>query len=375
MKIGIMTFWWSEDNYGQLLQCYALQKYLRDQGHDPFLIRYDPRNDYVPTPLYRKLLKALNPVKLVGYLSFQRRKYLSSKEYTTHNRQFSIFRDTYLKQSEQIYYSYDELKANPPQADCYIVGSDQVWNFSNGALQKVKKLVHAYFLDFGSDSIIRMAYAASWGREQIPDNFVDEIQPLLKKFQKVSVREKSGIDICRRCGYETAQWVCDPTLLLDAEVYRRIYRDSNVTASQKPYVLFYYLDNGGKFDKKSVFRFAQERNLDVRYISANMNMDAYEKTYATIPEWLFLVDNAQYVITNSFHCCVFSILFRKQFGAIALTGTYSGMNSRLQSLFEMTGCGERYIKDGDFSVLEEYVIAKDFFPTTIDDIFSSRKTS
>lgn len=124
-----------------------------------------------------------------------------------------------------------------------------------------------------------------------------------------------------------------------------------MTASQKPYVLFYYLDNGGKFDKKSVFRFAQERNLDVRYISANMNMDAYEKTYATIPEWLFLVDNAQYVITNSFHCCVFSILFRKQFGAIALTGTYSGMNSRLQSLFEMTGCGERYLKDDNFSVL------------------------
>ena len=330
MKIGIMTFWWSEDNYGQLLQCYALQKYLRDQGHDPFLIRYDPRNDYVPTPLYRKLLKALNPVQLAGYLSLKRRMYLSSKEYTTHNRQFSIFRDTYLKQSEQIYYSYDELKANPPQADCYIVGSDQVWAFSNGALQKVKKLVHAYFLDFGSDSIIRMAYAASWGREQIPDNFVDEIQPLLKKFQKVSVREKSGIDICRRCGYETAQWICDPTLLLDAEVYRRIYRDSNVTASQ---------------------RFAQERNLDVRYISANMNMDAYEKTYATIPEWLYLVDNAQYVITNSFHCCVFSILFRKQFGAIALTGKNSGMNSRLQSLFEMTGCGERYIKDGDFSTL------------------------
>lgn len=353
MKIGIMTFWWSEDNYGQLLQCYALQKYLRDQGHDPFLIRYDPRNDYVPTPLYRKLLKALNPVKLAGFLVSKRKKYLAGKEYIVNNRQFSAFRDTYLKQSERIYYSYDELKANPPQADCYIVGSDQVWNFWRVKLSKCKNLVHAYFLDFGKAETKRIAYAASWGREQIPDEFVSEIAPLLKKFQKVSVREKSGIDICRRCGYETAQWVCDPTLLLDAEVYRRIYRDSNVTASQKPYVLFYYLDNGGKFDKKSVFRFAQERNLDVRYISANMNMDAYEKTYATIPEWLYLVDNAQYVITNSFHCCVFSILFRKQFGAIALTGTYSGMNARLQSLFEMTGCGARYINDDDFSVMSE----------------------
>ncbi len=258
-----------------------------------------------------------------------------------------------MKQSEQIYYSYDELKANPPQADCYIVGSDQVWNFGGVKLSKCKNLVHAYFLDFGKAETKRIAYAASWGREQVPNEFVSEIAPLLKKFQKVSVREKSGIDICRRCGYEAAQWVCDPTLLLDAEVYREIYRNTNVSAPQKPYVLFYYLDNGGRFDKKSVFQFAQERNLDVRYISANMNMDAYEKTYATIPEWLCLVDNAQYVITNSFHCCVFSILFRKQFGAIALTGTYSGMNSRLQSLFEMTGCGERYLRNGDFSVMSE----------------------
>lgn len=353
MKIGIMTFWWSEDNYGQLLQCYALQKYLRDQGHDPFLIRYDSRKDYVPTPLYWKLLKVLNPVKLAGYLSLKRRKYLSAKEYVVHNRQFSSFRDTYLKQSEWIYHSYDELKANPPEADCYVVGSDQLWNFGNIPLRRVKKLIHAYFLDFGSDSVIRMAYVASWGQEQIPDDFISEIVPLLKKFQKVSVREKSGINICRRCGYETAQWVCDPTMLVNAKVYRGIYQYNNVSVPQKPYVLFYYLDNGGRFDKKSVFQFAQERNLDVRYISANMNMDAYEKTYATIPEWLCLVDNAQYVITNSFHCCVFSILFRKQFGAIALTGTYSGMNSRLQSLFEMTGCGERYIKDDDFSVLDK----------------------
>lgn len=358
MKIGIMTFWWSEDNYGQLLQCYALQKYLRDQGHDPFLIRYDPRNDYTATPLYRKLLKALNPVKLAGYLSFQRRKYLSAKEYTIHNRQFGLFRDTYLKQSEQIYYSYDELKANPPGADCYIVGSDQVWNFWGVKLSKCKNLVHAYFLDFGKAETKRIAYAASWGREQIPDDFISEIAPLLKKFQKVSVREKSGINICRQCGYETAQWVCDPTMLVNAEVYRGIYQYNNVSVPQKPYVLFYYLDNGGKFDKKSVFQFAQERNLDVRYISANMNMDAYEKTYATIPEWLCLVDNAQYVITNSFHCCVFSILFEKQFGVISLTGKYSGMNSRLQSLFEMTDCGERYIKDGDFSVLDERYVPK-----------------
>lgn len=350
MKIGIMTFWWSQDNYGQILQCYALQKYLRDAGYDPFLIRYDPRNDS-SMDLCGKLLKAMNPVRLARYLSYTRRKYLAAKEYACHNRQFSIFRNIYLKQSEEVYHSYDELKANPPEAELYIAGSDQIWNFGEMKLQQAKNLLHAYFLDFGNPEIKRISYAASWGKKCISDDFAEEIKPLLEKFDYVSVREKTGVDICRQCGCEIARWVRDPTLLLDVEAYRSLYRENDVVAPQKPYLLFYYLDNGGKFNKDLVFRFAKVRGLDVVYVSGNMNFDRYEKTYATIPEWLCLVDNAEYVVTNSFHACVFSILFGKQFAAIELTGKQSGMNLRLQSLFEMTGCGERYIKDDDFSVL------------------------
>lgn len=73
------------------------------------------------------------------------------------------------------------------------------------------------------------------------------------------------------------------------------------------------------------------------------------------------MDNAEYVITNSFHCCVFSVLFEKKFAAIKLNGLNSGMNSRLESLFEMTGCGERYITDTDFKILDKsYSVDKDF---------------
>lgn len=352
MKIGIMTFWWSQDNYGQILQCYALQKYLRDAGHEPFLIRYDPGTDYAPTPLYRKLLKALNPVRLAGYLSFKRRRRLAAKEYAVHDRQFGAFRDRYLKQSERIYRSYGELKENPPEADCYIVGSDQVWNFYTAKLSRCRNLVHAYFLDFGKPEAKRISYAASWGKDFIPDDFAEEIKPLLERFDFVSVREKTGIGVCRRCGCETARWVCDPTLLLDAGTYRSLYRENNAAAPRKPYLLFYYLDNGGTFDRDSVFRFAEAKGLDVVYVGGNMNFDRYEKTYASIPQWLCLVDNAGYVVTNSFHACVFSILFGKRFGAVRIDGIGAGMNSRLGSLFEMTGCGERYVTENDFSVLD-----------------------
>lgn len=99
-----------------------------------------------------------------------------------------------------------------------------------------------------------------------------------------------------------------------------------------------------------------------------MNMDAYAKTYAIIPEWLCLIDNDKYVVTNSFHCCVFSIWFEKQFGVISLTGKYPGMNSRLQSLFEMTGCEVRYIKDSDFSVLGTNFTLKNIVLQTVVNI-------
>ena len=80
LKIGILTFWWSNDNYGQLLQCYALQKYLRDAGHDAFLIRYDSRKDFIRTPFILRCLKALNPVLLCKFLQYKIQHKINSKK-------------------------------------------------------------------------------------------------------------------------------------------------------------------------------------------------------------------------------------------------------------------------------------------------------
>lgn len=107
--------------------------------------------------------------------------------------------------------------------------------------------------------------------------------------------------------------------------------------------------------------FGREKNLEVQYVTGNACIDNFTKNFSTVSEWLCLVDNAEYVVTNSFHCCVFSILFGKKFAAIKLDGINSGMNSRLESLFEMTGCGERYITDKDFKILDEfYSVNMDF---------------
>lgn len=352
MKIGILTFWWSKDNYGQLLQAYALQKYLRDRGHDAYLIRYRPEGDMKRTPLALRLIKAFNPAKLARYLAYRMRRRAAEREYAEHDRQFDVFREKYIAWSDAVYASYEELRENPPEADCYIVGSDQVWNFGAVPFARCRGAVHAYFLDFGPPETKRIAYAASWGRETLPDAYAREIQPLLARFSYIGVREKSGAALCARCGRDGAEWVRDPTLLLGAETYRALYRAENARAPEAPYVLFYYLENGGAFDKEAVFAFARARALAVQYVGGNMNTDSYKKNYAAVPEWLSLVDHAEYVVTNSFHCCVFSLLFGKRFGAVRLTGTAAGMNTRLASLFELTGCPERYVTETDFSALE-----------------------
>ncbi|WP_295800876.1 polysaccharide pyruvyl transferase family protein [uncultured Treponema sp.] len=351
LKVGILTFWWSNDNYGQLLQCYALQKYLRDAGHDAFLIRYNSQNDFTRSPVFIRLLKALNPILLFKYLNYRVNSRKSIVEAKLHDRHFIDFRNKYIVQSEKIYSSYSELKENPPEADVYIAGSDQVWNFSFCKnIKKCRNLIHAYFLDFGKPETKRISYAASWSCSDLYPDIIEEIRPLIAKFDYVSVREKGGIELCRKCGYENAELVPDPTLLLSAEDYRKIYSENKINVPHKPYLLLYMLSNACDFDIDNVYDFAAEKNLDVIYVTGNSKIDRYKKKYATIPEWLYLVDNAEYVVTNSFHCCVFSLILKKKFGVVPLKGDFSSMNVRIDSLLEDFGLKSR-IFSGDFEKL------------------------
>lgn len=357
MKIGILTFWWSEDNYGQLMQCYALQKYLRNMGHEVFLIRF--RDVYKPqTPFYKRVMKAFNPIKLYNFIRNRIRNRRVLAEQKNHNRSFDTFRAKYISMSEHFYGSFAELKNNPPEADIYIVGSDQVWNPQCVGYNTIESL-HAYFLDFGSKNTKRMSYAASFGQTSLSPEIQETITPLLQKFHYVSVREESGVRICKTCGCDIAEWVPDPTMLLSAEDYRKLYEDSNIQKPSKKYLLLYMLGNECDFDIKNVYDFAQRKGIEVVYVTGNLVLDRYPKQFATIPEWLCLLDNAEYVITNSFHCGVFATLFHKQFGIVALAGSFAGMNARIESLFELRGTGKRYVTNDDFSVLDMDYEVKD----------------
>lgn len=368
MKIGIQTFWWGPDNYGEQLQLYALQKFLKKKGHDAYLIRYYMPNDLPKEKLnIGKIYKAFNPYKLIKFINRQLIGKKSVQQNTLNPRYFELFREKFINMSP-IYSNYRELKTNPPEADVYIAGSDQIWNpdCAMNNITTCSDIVRGYFLDFGGDNIRRISYAASFGQKSISDEWRDFISPLLNKFYWVSVREKSGVSISKKCmNVETSNspvWVCDPTLLLDAEDYRDLYNNgfqmdnktplNVINHEQEDYIVFYYVNNGGKFNINSVYEFARKNNLKVYYISANGQIDKFQKVYPNLLQWLELVDHAKYVITNSFHCCVFSIIFHKQFAAIPITGAASGMNERLTSLFEICKIQPR-ILNVDFSILNE----------------------
>ena len=340
MKIGILTFWWSEDNYGQILQSYALQQYLKKLGHDPFLIRYDIRKDF------NKAL--LLYIKVDEFFRKLCSKNKDKKTTDSSNRRFKEFQASHISMTPQIYNSYEDLCRTLPDADIYIVGSDQVWNYS----YYPKKVMNAYFLDFNIPSHARFSFAASWGKESIDDKHAHYIAPMLSRFHYVGVREESGIEICRKCKYPAAEWVPDPTMLLTAGEYRKLYKSYNIPTNPNKYLLLYILINKTDFDIEEVYGFAASKGLEVILITGNNFQSEHEPKDATIPEWISLIDNAEYVITNSFHCGIFCTIFNKQYGIIPLAGNNSKMNTRMNSLFSRYHIESRYIRNHDFSILD-----------------------
>ena len=343
-----MTFWWSEDNYGQLLQCYALQKYLQDMGHDAYLIRYDPREDYVKSSIWEKAIKALDPVKLQKFLLFKKRKIVDMLEKHDSLRDFLGFRNRHIRQSEKIYYSYKELVEDPPDADMYIVGSDQVWNTFPVPTKRVINRMNAYLLNFGNSLIKKISYAASFGKQkdELDSDFINLFSSLLKNFEYVSVREKSGLEICRQCGIDDAELVPDPTMLLSADAYRNLYIDNKIKYFKKyykPYCLLYLLGNETDFPIRDIYDWFSDKNIEIVYVPGNFQYDNYKKNYVTIPEWIYLLEHAECIITNSYHCAVFSIIFKKTFGVIPLVKNYENMNTRFDTLFQLLEIKKTFI--------------------------------
>ena len=341
MKIGIITYSYSKDNYGQILQCWALQSVIKSLGHSPRLIRYKNFKPIIKKKKTEKLLKIflIYPViiSLINKRKFLRLQRLAVlNEERNKQRDFNTFKQRYIQSFEREYSDVDELRINPPEADCYITGSDQVWG---GSL--LNENTKAFFLDFGNPNIPRIAYAASFGTDNYPEKTSDILKMMLRPFTAISVREESGVPICKQCG-KKAIMTLDPTLLVPRIDYERLITDEK----EDDYIFIYSLN---VFDKKQVNwnklrKYAKDNHLRIvvtqssGYIVGDEIFDGVEYRYASIEEWLCLIKHAKFVVTPSFHGIVFSYIFQTPFVfAPILKEKYSKGNNRIYNLCSLLG--------------------------------------
>lgn len=333
MKIGIITFWDSDDNYGQQLQCFALQQYLREQGHEPFLIRYRP----TPPPASRIKL-----TKLFTYIAHFRQYfnfYLDKKrtqKYENQNgvgqRDFEKFRRENLLMTQAVYDS-QMLMENPPEADAYICGSDQIWG---GDLM--------YYMPFVPQSKLKISFAPSFGGTN-PFATVNakEIKRLLNEYKFISVREKSGAELLHKQGFVNAVQVPDPTLLPSIDVYDSIAQET--IPGKRAFI--YLLGNRLCCGVEDIIEYINKKGMECTYVASQGQIDRFPKQHLSIGEWINSIKKAELVITNSFHCVVFSLLYHRPFIFIPLAGSFARMNDRLYDILGKCGLENR-IYNGNF---------------------------
>ena len=336
-QVGILTYHFA-DNYGAVLQAYALQHALEELGCVASFVDYDP--DYVARG--GSFVIPINRARLRANLITAYQKYVHLRSCfagtSPQRMKFREFRDKHLKICETKYKTHKALKKDPPRFDAYVCGSDQIWNPSPQF-----GVDPAYYLDFGLPETKRISYAASFGKGEVDPEYHAEIAPLLRQMDSISTREESGVRIVREISGQDCQWVPDPTLLV------RDY--SGIIASEpteKDYLMSYVLRDGGYIG--DVLKHASEQ-LGIEVVVPHNPMkrwkDVGRVVYPGPSEWLSLIKSARVVVTNSFHGTVFCILFRKCFISVGLSGQHAKLSERAVSLLGRLGLTDRFISSYD----------------------------
>jgi len=320
-------------NFGASLQAYALMKYLQNLNHQVEIIDYKPK--YLTYSLW-SIGKRWNGHFITRFLYFSyvipRRLLLKSRRH-----KFDLFTKEELYITPRRYFSNDDLKANTPLAEIYFAGSDQIWNVSHDNGKDP-----AFYLDFVPDGAIRASYAASFSISQIPEEFRSLVKTYLKRFDAVSVREKSGLRILESLNIKGGRTVLDPVFLLE----RGHWDHLSMFKSPEKYIFIYDQENN-PIIRDTAIKIAKARNLKIYAIkSLYPFFYAHKKiTDAGPREFLGLIKNCEVCLTNSFHATAFSIIFQKEF--FTFKRTHEKVNSRMIDLLGFLQISDRIVDDFD----------------------------
>lgn len=318
MKIGILTLP-LHTNYGGILQAYALQTVLERMGHEVKVYNLDrkPVHHSAPRVLFSMLYRILSTIKnryIFDYYNINKESKARYKEFCIKTQHTQIFVDKYIHS----YYLHNYIKQVPQSdVDCVVVGSDQIWDRNNGSA--ISGDVANSYLSYLPDSCKRFSYAASFGHDEwryTPEQTKVACKAI-KQFSGVSVREASGIKLCKQNLAVEAQVNIDPTMLLTADDYVQKLGIDKVEPSSGN-MLVYVIDRTSEKDAITDY---VEKVLRLKHFRVNSkaedtnakNVSMEERIQPPVEKWLRGFYDAKFVVTDSFHACVFSILFHKPF--------------------------------------------------------------
>ena len=347
MKIGIYTQP-LRTNYGGILQAWAMQKVLRDMGHDvttfdsdPFLSLSWKKKPYVYSKRFiSKLLGRIDTI-------FLEKKYNRERKIIMQNLQ--LFIEKHINQT--IFRNIEEISAD--NYDILLAGSDQVWR------PRYNRNIYHSFFDFAEHSRVkRIAYAASFGTDEweYTEEQTKRCAELAKEFSVISVRENSGVDLCNNYLGVDAVHVLDPTMLLKRKDYENLIDNGTPTHEPKGNLLCYILDETE--EKNSLInKVAKDRGLKPYRGQAkihNTKVSLEERVQPPVEQWLRNFRDASFVITDSFHACVFSIIFGKPF--VVVDNKQRG-SARLQSLMSLFQLEDHLLSSAkDYNTIKSYLI-------------------
>lgn len=306
MKISLLTIW-RVKNYGAELQTYATVKALKQLNFDVEVIDFRLTDESKMSFLGRiaSYVQIISPSKL----------------------KFNKFWKKYIPSTRR-YKTSSDLMENPPVADIYMVGSDQVWN-----PDITRNRAKYYFLNFGSSDIKRVSYASSFGvSEWKHANIYEDVKSLLQNFDYVTCREESGVKLLKDQFSIDAINVVDPTLLFEA------YPEFVKSPVEKKTLVFYPLSEDTEL---KILSQKVAEILDLNLVNTNKVTKLFGRTVwnrNSVEEWVQNIAGSQFVITRSFHGLIFSLLYNKQF---ALLKVRNGRNSRVENLMNKIGLEDR----------------------------------
>lgn len=330
MKISVITMQ-NVYNYGSALQSYATEKYFADKGYEVEFVNYYPnqmkrygsvRQIYTDALAFHK-----NKIKslIIAFCKYPSVKVLK--------KSFKPFSRKYFKLSEK-FESKQAILNNPPQADIYCTGSDQVWNNTWD-----KNFDGAYFLDFAPKNKKKIAFSASFGRDDIPQEELAPVKDLLEEYSAISVREESGIEILRNIKNPVKACVLDPTFMLTRHEWLKL----SCPVRKKGYILVYKLHEDS-ITSEIAAEIAKKTGKQVIRLSTDyLKRINCGKTIMApkVEEFISYIANADLVVTDSFHATAFSINLNVPFISVK----WRMFNDRIDTILKTTELQQRGVSN------------------------------